>query len=60
MEKTINEGNEVYCAYDGKEARVGSGVDSWGYPTGGEERDYGDFISSVKEANLSVHEELQR
>ncbi len=42
-------------AYDGKEARVAGGVDSWGYPTGGEERDYGDFITFVKEANLGVH-----
>ena len=41
-------------AYDGKEARVAAGKDPWGYPTGGEERDYGDFISYVRNANLAV------
>jgi hypothetical protein len=46
-------------AYDGHEARVATGKDSWGFPVGGEERDYGDFISSVKKANLGVLERLR-
>jgi hypothetical protein len=41
-------------AYDGREAVRAAGRDAWGYPTGGEERDYGDFISSVRHANLSA------
>jgi hypothetical protein len=38
-------------AYDGKEDRVALGRDPWGYTTGGEEREYGDFLSRVKQAN---------
>ena len=37
--------------YDGVSARVQKGFDEWGYPTGGEVRDFGDFISYVKRAN---------
>ncbi len=37
--------------YDGKSARVAAGVDKWGYSTGGERTNYGDFISAVKGAN---------
>lgn len=37
--------------YDGVSARKEAGIDEWGYPTGGEAEDYGDFISSVKLAN---------
>jgi hypothetical protein len=37
--------------YDGVSARVQAGVDQWGYPTGGEQRDFGDFISFVKRGN---------
>lgn len=37
--------------YDGVSARVQTGVDAWGYATGGEQRDFGDFISSVKRGN---------
>ncbi len=41
--------------YDGKSATVGGdGNDQWGYPTGGEADNYGDFISAVKAANKSV------
>jgi len=46
-------------AYDGKEAVVTAGTDPWGYPTGGEERDYGDFISSVRQANLKILQQLR-
>jgi hypothetical protein len=41
-------------AYDGKEARVARGTDSWGYPTGGEEKDYGNFVGPVTAANRTV------
>ena len=41
-------------AYDGKEAIIASGVDPWGYPTGGEERNYGEFLSWVMTANAGV------
>ena len=41
-------------AYDGKEAVVGPGTDSRGYPVGGEERDYGAFIPAAREANLEI------
>lgn len=51
-------------AYDGKEDVVARGKDAWGYPTGGEERNYGDFISYVRRANLGsadrLLEEIQR
>jgi hypothetical protein len=38
-------------AYDGVEARIAAGVDQWGWPTGGELRDYGDFLTPVTRAN---------
>ena len=38
-------------AYNGKDAVVASGVDQWGYSTGGEAADYGDFLDSVTGAN---------
>ncbi len=41
-------------AYDGVEARIAIGTDPWGYKTGGEERNYGNFLSSVKSANAGV------
>jgi hypothetical protein len=41
-------------AYDGREAVRRRGVDPWGAPTGGEERDYGDAISAMRAANLCV------
>jgi len=38
--------------YDGKSATiVGAGTDQWGYPTGGEIGNYGDFIDDVTSAN---------
>ena len=55
-------------AYDGQEAMrsggkpgvVGSATckDSWGYPCGAEERDYGDFISTVRATNRGIVERL--
>lgn len=40
-------------AYDGCEARISPGVDAFGFPTGGEVRDYGDVLDAVKKANFS-------
>jgi hypothetical protein len=47
-------------AYDGKEDVVAGGTDPWGYPSGGEERDYGDFITGVREANFAVLDRLKQ
>ena len=47
-------------AYDGKEAVRAAGKDPWGYATGGEEQDYGDFLSSVKNTNFATQEWLAR
>src|SRR4030095_2115732 len=41
-------------AYDGKEAMIAGGTDQWGYRTGGEERNYGSFLSSVSAANAGI------
>jgi hypothetical protein len=38
-------------AYNGVEAVIAPGVDPWGYPTGGEVGNYGDFLTSVISAN---------
>ncbi len=46
-------------AYDGKEAVSARGKDRFGYPTGGEARNYGDFISAVRQANLDVLKRLR-
>jgi len=40
--------------YDGQEAVITNGFDSWGFKTGGEERNYGVFIGPVTEANLNM------
>lgn len=45
-------------AYDGKEATRQRGTDPWGYRTGGEERDYGDFLSTVTATNAQVRKWL--
>jgi hypothetical protein len=47
-------------AYDGREAVQAIGKDAWGFPTGGEERDYGDFLTTVRRANFSTLEYLSR
>src|SRR6266581_1622449 len=41
-------------AYNGKEAVIAPGSDPWGYSTGGEEHNYGDFIGSVVTANQRI------
>ncbi|MGH9395372.1 MAG: hypothetical protein ACRD18_00790, partial [Terriglobia bacterium] len=41
-------------AYDGKASTIAIGADSWGFKTGGEAADYGDFLDSVRQANLDA------
>ena len=45
-------------AYDGVEAGIAPGIDAWGYRTGGEEKNYGDFIGPARTINFSVLERL--
>ena len=45
-------------AYDGREAVIAPGKDPWGYRTGGEKADYGDFLSHVIRANRAVGDAL--
>jgi hypothetical protein len=45
-------------AYDGVEATMTRGVDAWGYPTGGEEHNYGDFLGRARATNYSILEKL--
>jgi hypothetical protein len=45
-------------AYDGRSAIVAKGTDQWGYPTGGEAANYGDFVDSVQSANSSIYSRL--
>jgi hypothetical protein len=42
--------------YDGTSATVaGGGNDQWGYPTGGELANYGDFLTAVSSANANIY-----
>ena len=45
--------------YDGVAARVSKTRDTSGQPVGGETRDYGDFVSHVKQANDAVFEQMR-
>jgi Bacterial Ig domain len=45
-------------AYDGNEAIITEGTDQWGYHTGGEERNYGNFLGPVSSANAGVGQAL--
>ena len=47
-------------AYDGVEDRRASSKDPWGFPRGGETRDYGDFLGAVTRANHQVDDLLRR
>jgi hypothetical protein len=40
--------------YDGVADKIATGVDQWGYATGGEAHDCGDFLSAMIAANQSV------
>jgi agarase len=44
--------------YDGRAAVRALGRDEWGYTTGGEDQDYGDFISHVRRVNAGVDARL--
>jgi hypothetical protein len=41
-------------AYDGKEATFAPGKDPWGFKTGGEARNYGNFVGAVQYANRGL------
>jgi len=41
-------------SYDGKAAIAAPGTDAWGFPTGGEDRNYGDFLDGVTQTNLNT------
>jgi len=41
-------------AYDGREAIIAPGSDPWGFPTGGEAANYGDFLDAVRQANFNL------
>jgi hypothetical protein len=45
-------------AYDGWEAARERRQDAWRYPAGGEERDYGDFLSAVSAAHRRIEQGL--
>ncbi len=44
-------------AYDGS-AITALGMDSWGFPSGGEPANYGDFLTAVTSANFAVYRTL--
>ncbi|MGO9518102.1 MAG: Ig domain-containing protein [Candidatus Korobacteraceae bacterium] len=41
-------------SYDGKAAIVAPGTDKWGFATGGEDLNYGDFLDKVTQTNLNT------
>ena len=41
-------------SYDGKAAIVAPGTDKWGFATGGEDLNYGDFLDEVTQTNLNT------
>ncbi len=45
-------------AYDGREDAVARGKDDKGFSIGGEERNYGDFLSAVVKANGEINRQL--
>jgi hypothetical protein len=45
-------------AYDGREAVRRPGRDFWGFPTGGEARDFGDSVTAIAGANRSLYQRL--
>jgi hypothetical protein len=47
-------------AYDGEEDVRARGTDPWGYATGGEASDYGDFLSAVRQANQRILVQLRQ
>ena len=45
-------------AYDGREAVIAAGTDAWGYATGGEQKNYGNFLDTVRSANQTLFQNL--
>lgn len=45
-------------AYDGKEAVKARGKDAWNFSIGGEDRNYGDFLSVVTQINLAIDKKI--
>lgn len=45
-------------AYDGKEDIIASGHDKYGYKTGGETSNYGDFLTGATATNFSMYQQL--
>ena len=45
-------------AYDGREDVATSGTDPWGYATGHETGNFGDFLTGVEGANLAIDRQL--
>lgn len=45
-------------AYDGQQAVMAPGTDAWGYATGGELANYGNFVGPVTTANQSIYVNL--
>ena len=45
-------------AYDGAEALIAPGIDAWGFPTGGEVQNYGDFLSFARNANSTAMKDV--
>jgi hypothetical protein len=41
-------------AYNGLEDQIGTGADSWGYPTRSEPHNHGDFVGAVTQENLKI------
>ncbi len=45
-------------AYDGVQAAIAASTDAWRWPRGGEERNYGNFLGPVTQANAQVYSVL--
>ena len=45
--------------YDGSECTIAAGTDPWGYATGGESSDYGDFITKYKQRNQEIDQAIR-
>lgn len=45
-------------AYDGVEGGITGGIDAWGYPTGGEEKNFGNFLGAARETNFWTAESV--
>jgi len=41
-------------AYDGRQSTIAPSTDMWGFPRGGDEHNYGDFLSAVRNTNSNI------